>query len=219
MTRSELAKKETFTIEDLFEIVSILRAEDGCPWDRVQTHASLRGNLSEEAYEAAEGIDKNDPEILKEELGDLLLQIVFHCGIAEDEKEFQTADMIGGICRKMIRRHPHIFGEKGVSGDLQAQWDEIKKKEKGSRTLSDVLNGVAISLPALMRAEKFAEKRERAHADVLPEIKDLNEKEAFGEALYRLSYEGVKKGLSPEECLQAYLAKNGANSTKEQAEI
>lgn len=215
MTRNEWREKETFTVDDLFEIVRILRGEGGCPWDRVQTHESLKENLLEEAYEAVEGIETKNAQSLCEELGDVLLQIAFHCGIAEDGGEFTTGDVLSGICRKMIRRHPHVFGDKEVPADrIQDSWSEIKKAEKGAKTSYEVLDGVAKTLPALVRAEKFIEKRKKEGLDPLPRLEGLDEKEQFGECLYRSVQDGLRRGLSAEESLRAYLAKNLANSTK-----
>ncbi len=215
MTKDELREKERFSIEDLFAIVSILRGENGCPWDRAQTHESLKKNLIEEAWEVVEGIERSDPKLLCEELGDLLLQIVFHCSLAEDAGEFSAEDVSTGICRKMIRRHPHVFSDQSISeSEIQNNWSEIKKREKGAKTPFEVLDSVAKTLPGLMRAEKFIEKRKKEGLEPLPAIADLTEKEAFGERIYALVSEGTSLGFSAEDALRAYLAKNLTNSTK-----
>ena len=195
MKPSEWAKKESFRFEDLTEIVALLRSENGCPWDRVQTHRSLRNNLIEEAYEAAEGIDEENDALLREELGDVLLQIVFHAGIAKDRGAFDLDLVIDGVCRKMILRHPHIFSEEK---EIRS-WEEIKRKEKGEETLSDSLSRVASSLPALKRAEKFVKK---GAPDASPEEEKAN---PLGSALYALCRRAVEEGTDPEEALQAYL--------------
>ena len=206
MTKKELATKEKYDLADLCEIVDILRAPDGCPWDRVQTHESLRNNFLEEAYEVVEGIDRRDDAILREELGDVLLQVLFHAGMARDRGAFDLNDVADGVARKMVRRHPHVFsGEKVADEDLQDKWDEIKKKEKGARSTGDTLRAVSKSLPALMRAEKIAEKSRGAllRKEALPpEDKVLQ----GGEVLYRACLDLLEKGVSPEEALQKYLA-------------
>ena len=137
-------KKEHYNVEDLRRIMALLRQPDGCPWDRAQTHASIRANMLEEAYEAADAIDRNAPEDLKEELGDLLLQVVMHAQIAKEEKLFTLEDVIRGISEKMIRRHPHVFGTTAVSDseEVLVNWAEIKKQEKeGKEWMESYLPG------------------------------------------------------------------------------
>ena len=200
MEKREFAKKEKFCFSDLTELVSLLRSPEGCPWDREQTHESIRNNFVEEAYEVCEGIDRKDDKLLCEELGDVLLQVVFHTSIAEDESRFEMKDVIEGICRKMIRRHPHIFLEQTLShNDVQKSWDEIKKQEKGERTLSDTLSRVSTALPALKRAEKFIEK---GAASVDSDNDPLLRK---GEALFRIVKECMDEELDAEQALNAYL--------------
>ena len=127
-----LLDKKSYDFNDLVEIVRILRAPGGCPWDAEQTHESIRRNLLEEAYEVVEAIDENSPDHLKEELGDLLLQVVFHAGIAKDEGQFDLNDVADGECKKLIFRHPHVFGDVTVrsSGEVLVNWEELKRKEK-----------------------------------------------------------------------------------------
>lgn len=129
--------KEKYNIEDLLTIMRLLRSEDGCPWDREQTHQSIRKNLIEETYEAAEAIDREDMPLLKEELGDVLLQVVFHARMEEEKGNFSFDDVADGICKKLIVRHPHIFADVTADNAEQvlANWDSIKKKEKGQQTL------------------------------------------------------------------------------------
>ena len=205
MTKEELKNKERYSFDDLRAIVDILRAPDGCPWDREQTHESLRNNFIEEAYEVVEGIDRRDNGILREELGDMLLEVLFHTGLAEEEGAFTLEDVTTGICRKMIRRHPHVFGNETIRNDqIQASWDEIKRKEKGAKSKEDTLRGIAVSLPALMRAEKAAEKSDFA----LLRPEKIPKDDAVltgGEALYRIALALVKKGVCPEEALQKYV--------------
>lgn len=143
-------RKEHYRVEDLVEIMSILRGEGGCPWDREQTHESIRQNMLEEAYEAAEAIDLKNPEMLCEELGDVLLQVVFHARMEQEKGGFTFDDVADGVCKKLILRHPHIFGDVQVrdSDEVLKNWDAIKKVEKSQKTTTDTLRAVARSLPA-----------------------------------------------------------------------
>ncbi len=156
--------KAAYDVEDLRRIVRILRAPGGCPWDQEQTHESIRRNFIEEAYEVAEAIDEGDPAHLKEELGDVLLQVLFHASIEEDAGRFDLDDVADGICKKLIFRHPHVFGEDHAEtvGQVLTNWEELKRKEKGQSTYTDTLSGVAKSLPGLWRAEKLQSKAEKA---------------------------------------------------------
>lgn len=156
--------KEHYTVEDLREITRILLHPGGCPWDIEQTHESIRRNFIEEAYEVAEAIDEGSTPHLKEELGDVLLQVVFHASIEEDAGRFDLDDVADGICKKLIYRHPHVFaGQKTDSvGEVLVNWEELKRQEKGQATATDTLNSVARSLPGLWRAEKIQSKAEKA---------------------------------------------------------
>ena len=160
-------KKERYDVRDLEEIVALLRAPGGCPWDAEQTHESSRRDFLEEAYEVAEAIDEADPEHLKEELGDVLLQVVFHAQMEKEAGRFNLDDAADGVCKKLIYRHPHVFGQVQVSGSGQVleNWDKLKRKEKGQQTHTDALNSVAHSLPALWRAEKVQKKARKAGFD------------------------------------------------------
>ena len=130
--KEELLSKNEYDFEDLVKIMTILRSPEGCPWDREQTHQTIRRDLLEETYELIEGIDKDDPEMLREELGDVLLQVVFHSNIAKDKGNFSINDVCNDICRKLIIRHPHVFGDVKVkdSENVLANWDAIKKETK-----------------------------------------------------------------------------------------
>lgn len=163
--------KEKYTIEDLLKIMEILRSPNGCPWDREQTHQSIRTNLLEETHEALEALDAGDAEGLKEELGDVLLQVVFHAQIDEAEGGFCFDDVTDGICRKLIVRHPHVFGDVNAenASDVLKNWDAIKRASKGTKKQADVLGNVPRSLPALMRAEKVQGRARRVGFD-WPEI-------------------------------------------------
>ena len=152
---------------DLIEIMRILREPGGCPWDAEQTHESIKKNLIEETYEVIEAINKNDKELLCEELGDLLMQVVFHAQMEKEEGSFEFNDITDGICKKLIERHPHVFGEVAVSGvdDVLTNWDAIKRKSKGQKTTTQSMNSVPRELPALMRATKLQKKAADAGFD------------------------------------------------------
>ena len=182
-------KKEKYNVSDLLEIMKILREPDGCPWDREQTHKSIRRDLLEEAYEVADAIDLDDKDALCEELGDLLLQVAFHSQISKDNGEFTFDDVADGICKKLILRHPHVFGdvEAETSEQVLDNWDAIKKEEKHQESYTDTLTSVPRAFPALMRAAKVQKRAAKAGFDwddisgaisKLPE--ELNE---FSEAL------------------------------------
>jgi len=152
--------KEKYDFGDLVEIMKVLRSEKGCPWDKEQDHQTLKKYLIEETYEVLEVIDLNDKKRMCEELGDLLLQIVFHAQIANEAGDFDIQDVITGICRKMILRHPHVFGQASAStsDEVLQNWEEIKKKEKGIESQTQVLRDVPANLPALMRSYKVQQK-------------------------------------------------------------
>jgi tetrapyrrole methylase family protein/MazG family protein len=152
--------KQNYTITDLLDIMRLLRSEDGCPWDIEQTHASIRMNVIEEAYEVTEAIDSGDSELLKEELGDLLLQVVFHAQIGAEANSFDFNSVCDEICKKLIYRHPHVFGELFVESTdtVLKNWDSLKSKSKGEQKPSDSLENVPKALPALMRGEKVGKR-------------------------------------------------------------
>lgn len=160
--------KEKYNIDDLLEIMALLRSENGCPWDKVQTHESIRTDLIEEAYEVCEGIDSNSPEMLREELGDLLLQIVFHTQIERECGNFTFDDVCNDICQKLVYRHPHVFGEVSVSDsdEVLKNWDQLKKESKNQETFTDTLESVPKNFPALLRAEKIWRRTSRAELAV-----------------------------------------------------
>ena len=157
--------EKTYTFEELIEIIAALRGENGCPWDRKQTHGSLRTCMIEEAYEVVEGIrileEKGSWDNLCEELGDVLLQVVLHSQIAKEEGLFTIDEVICGISEKMVRRHPHVFGDRRAAGaeDVVLNWEEIKKQEKKNPEVSEV-EAVPRSFPALIRTSKVQKKLE-----------------------------------------------------------
>ncbi|MBR3759385.1 MAG: nucleoside triphosphate pyrophosphohydrolase [Ruminococcus sp.] len=163
----EYEQKQNYNIDDLIDIVRLLRSEGGCPWDRDQTHESIRTDFLEETCEVIEAIDLKDTELLREELGDVLLQVVFHCRIEEELNSFKFEDICDGICKKLIIRHPHVFGEVIADDTDQVlkNWDAIKMETKGQTSYTDTLNSVAKSLPALMRAQKVGKRAMRAGMD------------------------------------------------------
>lgn len=173
----EFICKDKYTFEDLLHIMEILRAPDGCMWDREQNHHSIRHNFIEETYEVAEAIDAEDPVLLQEELGDVLLQVVFHAQMEREAGRFDMNDVADGICKKLIYRHPHIFGatEVASSTEILRNWDDLKRAEKKQKSTTDSIVSVARSLPSLMRADKIQRKASKAGFD-WPEISGAAEK-------------------------------------------
>lgn len=159
--------KDKYTYEDLLEIMRILRSPEGCVWDREQDHKSIRRSFIEETYEAVEAIDNDDAVLLQEELGDVLLQVVFHAQIEAEAGRFTMDDVADGICKKMVYRHPHVFGNTEVktSDDVLVNWDALKQKEKHQTSVTDTLESVARSLPGLIRAEKVQHKASKVGFD------------------------------------------------------
>lgn len=158
--KNKLKTENKHDFESLRTLVEILRSEDGCPWDREQTHTSIRNDLIEETYEVVEGIDKDDRELIREELGDVMFQVMFHSRIEEEQGVFSVDDVINDICAKMIFRHPHVFGDISVEGSAQVldNWEKIKKDEKSRRTAKESMAAVPKQYPALIRARKVAKK-------------------------------------------------------------
>ena len=163
----DFTRKDKYNIEDLLHIMELLRGPGGCPWDAEQTHESIRKDFIEETYEVFEAINKNDKELLKEELGDVLLQVAFHTQIEKEENGFEFSDVCDGICKKLIERHPHVFGDINVSStdEVLTNWDNIKRKSKGQKTQGSSMLKVPKELPALMRAQKIQSKAKKAGFD------------------------------------------------------
>lgn len=154
-----------YTAEQLLEILRILRdPENGCPWDKVQTHASIRKNFLEETCEALEAIDADDPVMMQEELGDVLMQVAFHAVMEEERGRFTFEDVCREVCEKLVFRHPNIFASSAAENAGINSWDALKNKEKGRTTLADELGTVPATLPALMRAQKLQKRAERCGA-------------------------------------------------------
>ena len=164
---NKLMNEDRHTFDSLVDIMVILRSDDGCPWDKEQTHESIRGNFIEETYEVIEAIDTSDAKLLREELGDVLLQVVFHARMEEEEGVFDVGDVIHDICEKLITRHPHIFGSvtAETSEEVLKNWDQIKAEEKKRSTAASSMESIPPSLPALMRADKIGSKAAKVKFD------------------------------------------------------
>ena len=220
MTVKELLdRKGGYTFYDLVEIMKILRGEGGCPWDREQTHMSIRKNLIEETYEVVEAIDNDDPVLMCEELGDLILQAVFHAQMSAEEGRFDINDVCNGICEKLIVRHPHIFSDAvaDTSDEVLKNWDAIKQQTKHQKTVTEKLNAIPPSLPALMRACKAGEKAAKVGFDfptpgdamkkVYEEAREVETadsdavSEEIGDLLFAAVNVARKHGVDPEEAL------------------
>ena len=207
--------KESYCCDDLIRIVEFLRSPEGCPWDREQDHHTIRNNFLEEAYEAVEGIDRDDSVMLREELGDVLLQIALHSQMEAEKGTFDFNDVCTGICRKMIARHPHVFGEECADNvtDAAKSWEQQKRREKGLYGLVDQLQQVSTALPALMRAQKLISRASAAGCCTDPEDETLRgmledalfenkgEAEDWGRLLFLLCERMNRNGISAEEAL------------------
>jgi len=216
-------------LPDLIALMAKLRAQDGCPWDRKQTTESLKPFLIEECYEVLDALDEGSPEKIKEELGDLLFQIVFHARIAEEQGLFSFQDIISNNIEKMIRRHPHVFGDArlGTDKEVLANWEEIKKKEKGYEQRKSILEGVPPHLPSLLRAHSIQERAARIGFDwsriddALPkldeEIAEFKEsleledasgiEEELGDIFFMLVNISRFLGVNPENALRKTISK------------
>lgn len=217
--------KKQYTLTDLMDILKTLRGENGCPWDRVQTHESLKKSMIEEAYEALDALDAGDDKLFANELGDVLLQVAFHAQIASERGAFGIGDVLNEVCTKLITRHTHVFGTDRAGSEAEAlgTWEENKKKEKGQKTYTEALRDVPGSLPALLRAEKVQKKAASAGFDwedaagalekAEEELRELREamgkqspaeiEEEYGDLLFALVNVGRHLKLTPELALTA----------------
>lgn len=159
--------KDRYNINDLLSIITALRAPEGCPWDRVQTHSSLKKNFIEETYEVIDAINKNSVSGLREELGDVLLQIALHTEIEREQGNFNFDDVCNELCQKLIIRHPHVFGDVCAEDEKQAleSWDNAKAQSKGVKQQSETMVSIPLELPALMRAEKIQSRAAKVGFD------------------------------------------------------
>lgn len=214
-------KKDKYTFEDLCLLADLLRREGGCPWDREQTHKSIRKDIIEETYEVIEAIDNGDPALMKEELGDLLWQVVFHAQLEREEGRADMSDIIHDICSKLVHRHPHVFGNvvAETSDVVLSNWEKIKTEEKHRDTVTSKLKSVPPALPALMRAQKVGKRApffDFANADEvfvkldeeIGELKDAVDSgdksavsEEFGDVLFTAVSLARKLGVDAEETL------------------
>lgn len=222
-----LLEQNSYSVDDLVEIVKILRSENGCPWDKVQTHKSIKKDFLEETYEVMEAIDCNSPDMMREELGDVLLQVAFHTVIENEQEHFNLEDVTTELCEKLIVRHPHVFGSVDADNvdTVLKNWDAIKKETKGQESYTDTLESVPKNFPALMRAQKLGKRSFRARVDfeadsdgerkawdfVNDEVNNLHEtidcgseedkKKALGELLFACCDMARAMGFDAEEVL------------------
>ena len=220
----EFKLKERYDVADLRAIMQLLRAPEGCPWDREQTHVSIASNMLEEAYEAVDAIEHDDSAELCEELGDVLLQVVFHAQMAAEDEAFNFDDVADGICQKLIVRHPHVFAaEKAENAEaVLKNWDAIKRAAKGDKPQSAIMQGLPAVMPALMRAEKVRgragrvgfdhETAEQARADLDAEMVALDVamdsgntgaiEDELGDVLFATVNVARRLGVEPERALR-----------------
>ncbi len=171
MNKENLKLRENYGFDDLKKIMEILISEDGCPWDKIQTHETLKPYIIEECYEVIDAINKKNVSNLCEELGDVLLQVVFHSIIGEKNGEFSLNEVIDGISKKMIYRHPNVFsdGKAKTAEDVLIDWEKLKQKEKGYKSPLEAMKNIPEALPALIRAEKVLKKAHGAEENFSPE--------------------------------------------------
>ena len=186
-------RKQRYGWEDLLTIMHLLRAPEGCPWDREQTHQSIRRNFLEETYEALDAIDRNDPPGMCEELGDVLLQVVFHSVMEEEQGRFTADDVVDGVAQKLVFRHPHVFGAAEAADSAQALegWEAQKKKEKGFTSPADAVEAVPHTLPELRQAVEAGQPVDSPHGI----------REELGDALFILCKIAQMSGVDPEDAL------------------
>lgn len=213
----KLLKKENYNFYDLCLIMEILRGEGGCPWDAEQTHESIRKNFIEETYEVIEAIDNNDTKLLREELGDVMLQVVFHTQMENELGNFNIDDVSNDVCKKLIHRHPHIFGEvtAKTADEVLSNWETIKNVEKSRETTYDKLNSIPPMMPSLMRAQKVAKKsgeyKELSNTEIISNAQNLLnslsvnaeaiDEQVIAELLFTLSALSSKLDIDAEKAL------------------
>lgn len=220
-------RKSRYEYEDFLEIIRLLRGPGGCPWDREQTHASIRRNFLEETYEVLDAVDRDDPADLCEELGDVLMQVVFHAQIEAERGRFTMADVVDGVAQKLIYRHPHVFGtvQADSSEQVLSNWEALKRREKGQASTADAVEAVPHTLPALWRAEKIQKKTAKAGFDwssalsalskLEEEVRELRQalesgtavdaphgvREEVGDVLFAAAKVAQMSGVDPEDAL------------------
>lgn len=219
--------KDRYGWEDLLEITRLLRSPGGCPWDMEQTHASIRRNFLEETYEALDALDRDDPHGMCEELGDVLMQVALHAQIETERGRFTMEDVVDGVAKKLVYRHPHVFGNTraDTSQEVLVNWEALKRTEKGQRSTADAIEAVPHTLPALWRAEKTASKTAKAGFDwstalsafgkLEEEVRELRQaleagapadaphgvREELGDLLFITAKIAQMSGVDPEEAL------------------
>ena len=219
--------KRRYDWEDFLHIMRLLRSPGGCPWDAEQTHQSIRRNFLEETYEALDALDRDDPVDMCEELGDVLMQVVFHATIEEERGRFTMADVVDGVAQKMVYRHPHVFGTVHVdnSDQVLVNWEKLKRTEKGQASTADAIEAVPHTLPALWRAEKVQKKAAKAGFDWDDPLRALDKleeevrerraamesgkapedphglREELGDVLFMAAKIGQMTGTDPEDAL------------------
>ena len=219
--------KRRYDWEDFLHIMRLLRSPGGCPWDAEQTHQSIRRNFLEETYEALDALDRDDPVDMCEELGDVLMQVVFHATIEEERGRFTMADVVDGVAQKMVYRNPHVFGTVHVdnSDQVLVNWEKLKRTEKGQASTADAIEAVPHTLPALWRAEKVQKKAAKAGFDwddplraldkLEEEVRELRAamesgkapedphglREELGDVLFMAAKIGQMTGTDPEDAL------------------
>ena len=219
--------KARYNWEDLLEITRLLRAPGGCPWDREQTHDSIRRNFLEETYEVLDALDRDDPHAMCEELGDILMQVALHAQIEAEQGRFTMEDVVDGVSQKLVYRHPHVFGaaRADTTEEVLTNWEALKRTEKGQRSTADAIEAVPHTLPALWRAEKIASKTAKAGFDwssavsalgkLEEEVRELRQaleaggpaeashgvREELGDLLFISAKIGQMSGVDPEEAL------------------
>jgi len=210
-----ILSKTQYDFNDLCLILEILRGEGGCPWDAEQTHESIRKNFIEETYEVIEAIDTKNPELLREELGDVLLQVVFHAQMEKEAGTFDIDDVANDVCSKLVHRHPHIFSDvvAKTSEEVLSNWESIKNVEKSRETVYDKIKSVPPMLPALMRASKVSKKSgEYNSIEVNQQIECIHQltsgltptEEKIGKLLFEICALSQKADIDPEEALFKY---------------
>ena len=213
----KILSKTNYNFDDLCLIMEILRGEGGCPWDAEQTHESIRKNFIEETYEVIEAIDNKDSHLLREELGDVLLQVVFHTQMEKEEGNFDIDDVAHDVCVKLVHRHPHIFGNviASTTDEVLSNWEAIKNVEKSRDTMYDKLSSIPPMTPALMRASKVAKKsgeyKETNNEDIIDDLENIIKNiklceyeisnEDMAEMLFLLSAIASKNDMDAEETL------------------
>lgn len=217
--KKALLNKERYDFGDLCDVMEILRAPGGCPWDMEQTHKSIRENFIEETYEVVEAIDTDDKTLMCEELGDVMMQVVFHAQIEAEQGGFTMEDVTTGVCEKLIYRHPHVFADTvaDTSDEVLVNWDKLKNAEKHRETVTDSLRSVPKQYPALLRAQKVGKKAAKVGFDFacaedaakkiteetaeLLSAKEEDRFEELGDLLFAVVNTARQYGISAEEAL------------------